>query len=253
MILAILQARLSSSRLPGKVLKSILGKPMLLHQIERLQHSKKIDKLVIATSDNVSDDAIENMCLDNNIEVFRGDLNNVLDRFYQCTKSFKPDHVVRLTGDCPLADWQIIDDMIQCYLDKKLDYMATSLNFPDGLDAEVMTMRALTEAKYHATLPSELEHVTQYINKKPIKFKIEYFEFNKDLSHLRWTVDEPEDFALVEKIYQDLYERNSLFLTSDILDLLKRQPELTRINDSFIRNEGLEKSIQEDKEFLKNV
>ena len=165
-ILAILQARLSSSRLPNKVLKSILGKPMLLHQVERTQHSKKIDKLVIATSDNVSDDAIEKMCLDNNIEVFRGDLNNVLDRFYQCTRSFKPDHVVRLTGDCPLADWQIIDNMIQCYLDKKLDYMATSLNFPDGLDVEVMTMKALAEAKYHATLPSELEHVTQYINKK---------------------------------------------------------------------------------------
>ncbi|MBT5400552.1 glycosyltransferase family protein [bacterium] len=253
MILAILQARLSSSRLPNKVLKSILGKPMLLHQVERTQHSKKIDKLVIATSDNVSDDAIEKMCLDNNIEVFRGDLNNVLDRFYQCTRSFKPDHVVRLTGDCPLADWQIIDNMIQCYLDKKLDYMATSLNFPDGLDVEVMTMKALAEAKYHATLPSELEHVTQYINKKNTKFKIEYFDFDKELSHLRWTVDEPEDFALVEKIYEALYEINPLFLTNDILDLLKRQPELTRINDSFIRNEGLEKSIQEDKVFLKNV
>jgi len=253
MILALLQARCSSSRLPGKVLKPILGKPMLLHQIERLSNSQMIDKLVVATSNDISDDAIEKMCLDNNIEVFRGDLNNVLDRFYQCTKSFKPDHVVRLTGDCPLADWQIIDDMIQYYVDKKLDYMATSLKFPDGLDVEVMTMKALAEAKYHATLPSELEHVTQYINKKSIKFKIEYFDFDKDLSHLRWTVDEPEDFVLVEKIYQALYEINPLFLTNDILDLLKRQPELTRINDSFIRNEGLEKSIQEDKEFLKNV
>ena len=253
MVLALLQARYSSSRLPGKVLKPILGKPMLLHQIERLSNSQMIDKLVVATSNDISDDAIEKMCLDNNIEVFRGDLNNVLDRFYQCTKSFKPDHVVRLTGDCPLADWQIIDDMIQYYVDKKLDYMATSLKFPDGLDVEVMTMKALAEAKYHATLPSELEHVTQYINKKSIKFKIEYFDFDKDLSHLRWTVDEPEDFVLVEKIYQALYEINPLFLTNDILDLLKRQPELTRINDSFIRNEGLEKSIQEDKEFLKNV
>ncbi len=253
MILAILQARLSSSRLPGKVLKPVLGKPMLLHQIERLQHSKMIDKLVVATSMDGSDDAIEEMCIDNGVEVFRGSLDNVLGRFYQCAKQYNPDYVVRLTGDCPLADWQIIDSMAQYYLDEELDYIATSLKFPDGLDAEIMTMKALAEAKYHATLPSELEHVTQYINKKNIKFKIEYFDFDKDLSHLRWTVDEPEDFVLVEKIYQALYEINPLFLTNDILDLLKRQPELTRINDSFIRNEGLEKSIQEDKVFLKNV
>jgi len=253
MILALLQARSSSSRLPGKVLKPILGKPMLLHQIERLSNSQMIDKLVVATSNNISDDAIEKMCTDNNIEIFRGNLENVLDRFYQCAKLYNPDYVVRLTGDCPLSDWQIIDNMIQYYLDEGLDYMKTSPKFPDGLDAEIMTMSALSEAKKKAVLPSEIEHVTQYINKKNIKFKIEYFDFDKDLSHLRWTVDEPEDFVLVEKIYQALYEINPLFLTNDILDLLKRQPELTRINDSFIRNEGLEKSIQEDKVFLKNV
>jgi len=253
MILALLQARCSSSRLPGKVLKPILGKPMLLHQIERLSNSQMIDKLVVATSNNISDDAIEKMCTDNNIEIFRGNLENVLDRFYQCAKLYNPDYVVRLTGDCPLSDWQIIDNMIQYYLDEGLDYMKTSPKFPDGLDAEIMTMSALSEAKKKAVLPSEIEHVTQYINKKNIKFKIEYFDFDKDLSHLRWTVDEPEDFVLVEKIYQALYEINPLFLTNDILDLLKRQPELTRINDSFIRNEGLEKSIQEDKVFLKNV
>jgi len=253
MILALLQARYSSSRLPGKVLKPILGKPMLLHQIERLSNSQMIDKLVVATSNNISDDAIEKMCTDNNIEIFRGNLENVLDRFYQCAKLYNPDYVVRLTGDCPLSDWQIIDNMIQYYLDEGLDYMKTSPKFPDGLDAEIMTMSALSEAKKKAVLPSEIEHVTQYINKKNIKFKIEYFDFDKDLSHLRWTVDEPEDFVLVEKIYQALYEINPLFLTNDILDLLKRQPELTRINDSFIRNEGLEKSIQEDKVFLKNV
>ena len=253
MILAILQARLSSSRLPGKVLKSILGKPMLLHQIERLRHSKMIDKLVVATSVDSSDDAIEQMCLDNNIEVFRGDLNNVLDRFYQCAKKYNPDHVVRLTGDCPLADWQIIDNMAQYFLYEGLDYIATSLKFPDGLDAEIMTIEALMEAKKSATLPSELEHVTQYINKNPNKFKSDYFNFNKDLSHIRWTVDEPEDFVLVERIYQTLYKDNSLFLTNDILNLLDEQPELTKINDNFIRNEGLKKSLQEDKELLKNV
>jgi spore coat polysaccharide biosynthesis protein SpsF len=253
MILAILQARLSSSRMPEKVLKPILGKPMLLHQIERLQCSEKIDKLVVATSDNISDNLIEKMCLDNNIEVFRGDLNNVLDRFYQCAKSYGPDHIVRLTGDCPLIDWKVIDDMIRYYLDRKLDYMATSINFPDGLDAEVMTMKALSEAKFHATLPSELEHVTQYINKKNDKFRIEYFDSKRSLSHHRWTVDEPEDFILVEKIYQTLYEDNPQFLMNDILNLLDEHPELAKINNNFIRNKGLEKSLQEDMGFLKSV
>ena len=252
MILAILQARLSSSRLPGKVLKPILGKPMLLHHIERLQHSKMIDKLVVATSVDSSDDAIEQMCLDNNIEVFRGDLNNVLDRYYQCAKQYNPDYIVRLTGDCPLADWRVIDGTIQYCLDRGLDYAVTDLNFPDGLDAEIMTMSALEQAHQYATLPSELEHVSQYIQKNKA-FKAEVFEFDQDLSHLRWTVDEPEDFILVEKIYQALYKSNPLFSTEDILNLLQEQLELTKINNNFIRNEGLEKSLQEDKDFLKNV
>ena len=212
-----------------------------------------IDKLVVATSVDVSDDAIEKMCLNNNIEVFRGDLDNVLDRFYQCAKQYNPDHIVRLTGDCPLADWEIIDNMIQYYLDVKLDYIATALKFPDGLDAEIVTMEALIKSKKNATLPSELEHVTQYINKNPSKFKNRHFDFDKDLSSLRWTVDEPEDFILIEKIYQNLYKDNPLFLTDDILNLLQKQPELTKVNSGFIRNEGLEKSLKEDKEFLKNV
>jgi spore coat polysaccharide biosynthesis protein SpsF len=253
MILAILQARYSSSRLPGKVLKPILGKPMLLRQIERLSNSEMIDKLVVATSDDTSDDAIEKMCLNNNVEVFRGSLDNVLDRFYQCTKFYRPDHIVRLTGDCPLADWQIIDDMIQYYLDKKLDYMATSLKFPDGLDAEIMSFQALEEANEKALLPSEREHVTQYINKRTDRFKNGIFKSNQDLSHLRLTVDEPEDFSLVEEVYRSLYNNNPFFLTHDVLELLEKNPDLVKINSSFARNEGLEESLQEDKEFLKDV
>tara|TARA_B110000259_G_C13993749_1_gene393597 strand:+ start:822 stop:1583 length:762 start_codon:yes stop_codon:yes gene_type:complete len=253
MILAILQARLSSLRLPGKVLMTLLGKPMLLHQIERLQHSQMIDNLVVATSMDGSDDAIEKMCLDNNIEVFRGDLNNVLDRFYQCAKKYNPDYIVRLTGDCPVVDWEIIDNVIRFCLENNLDYAVTDENFPDGLDVEVMTMDALEETKQNAVLPSEIEHVSQYIYTRGNRFKNGEFESNRKLSHLRWTVDESEDFVLIEKIYQALYEKNPLFLTNEILDLLKLQPELTKINDSFIRNEGLKKSIQKDKEFMKNV
>ena len=253
MILAILQARNSSSRLPKKVTKTILGKSMLLHQIERLQFSQMIDNIVVATSTSSSDDAIEKLCSDNNVDVFRGNLNNVLDRFYRCAELNNADYIVRLTGDCPLIDWQVIDQTIKYFFKGSFDYVATSNHFPDGLDVEIMTLSALKASWKGALLPSEFEHVTQYIVNREEHFNNGIFESTQDLSHLRWTVDEPEDFELVKKIYQALYENNPIFLTNDILNLLDDYPELKKINNRFIRNEGLEKSLREDKEFLKNV
>ncbi len=254
MILAILQARFTSSRLPGKVLKPILSKPMLLHQIERIQNSKRIDKLVVATSTEKSDDGIEKMCLDNNIEVFRGSLDNVLDRLYQCAKPYNPKHVVRLTGDCPLADWQAIDQTIQCHIKGKYDYVNNRSKpaFPDGLDVEVITYSALKSACDNAVLPSEKEHVTLYVRHRKDKFKLGYFYSTKDLSHMRWTVDEPEDFNLVEKIYKNLYKNNPKFLMKDVLELLNNQPELLKINSHIGTSEGMKKSLKEDEVFIKN-
>jgi len=254
MILAILQARVSSSRLPGKVLKSIFGKAMLLHQIERIQYSNMIDKLVVATSTNASDDAIEKMCQDNNIKVFRGDLNNVLDRFYQCARQYNPKHVVRLTGDCPLTDWKAIDQTIQCHIKGNYDYVNNRSKpaFPDGLDVEVITYSALKSACDNAVLPSEKEHVTLYVRHRKDKFKLGYFYSAKDLSHMRWTVDEPEDFILVEKIYKNLYKNNPKFLMKDVLELLNNQPELLKINSHIGTSEGMKKSLKEDEEFIKN-
>lgn len=253
MILAILQARYSSSRLPKKVLKKILGKPMLLHQIERLQCSSKIDKLVVATSTSMTDNPIEKMCLDNRIDIFRGDLENVLDRFYQCARTYKPNYIVRLTGDCPLIDWHIVDETINFFLNGKFDFVETSLNFPDGLDVEIMSFEALNKAWKFAILPSEKEHVTQFFLNRPQDFNIGVFDYPENLSHFRWTVDEPEDFLFVRKIYDELYDNNPFFSTKEILNLLSRQPDLCKINDKFIRNEGLQKSLNEDKGFLKNV
>tara|TARA_B110000003_G_C16498421_1_gene476407 strand:- start:154 stop:915 length:762 start_codon:yes stop_codon:yes gene_type:complete len=253
MILAILQARYSSSRLPKKVLRKILGKPMLLHQVERLQHSKMIDNLVVATSESRSDNVIEKMCLDNNIGLFRGSLDNVLDRFYQCARSYHPDYIVRLTGDCPLIDWQVVDKTIQYFFAGGFDFVETSVKFPDGLDVEIMSMSALERAWSGAMLPSEKEHVTQFIVNRPEYFHNGVFEPINDLSHLRWTVDEPEDLDFVRKVYHSLYEKNPLFVMKDILDLLDSEPELMSINNSFVRNEGLEKSLIEDKGFIKNV
>ena len=253
MILAILQARYSSSRLPKKVLKPILGKPMLLHQIERLKHSKMIDKLVVATSMSFSDNIIEKMCRDNNIDVFRGNLDDVLDRFYQCSESYESDYIVRLTGDCPLIDWKVIDETIQYFFEGNFDFVETSLKFPDGLDAEIMTKLALKRAWNGAKLPSEREHVTQFIVNRPEEFRNGIFEPVDDLCHHRWTVDEPEDYEFVKKVYQALYKKNPLFLMKDILNLLDQNPGLIEMNSNFTRNEGLEKSLIEDKGFLKNV
>ena len=247
MILAIVQARCSSSRLPMKVLKPILNKPMLLHQIERLQHSDLIDKIVVATSTSTSDDVIEEMCLANNIGVFRGSLDNVLDRFYQCAMVYNPEFIVRLTGDCPLIDWQVVDQTIDYFVNGSFDFVETSPNFPDGLDTEIITLASLHTAWKEAMLPSEKEHVTQFIVNRPKKFRNGVFEPTEDLGHLRWTVDEPEDFEFVQKIFHMLYKDNPVFVSQDILNILKRNPLLANMNSGFTRNEGLEKSLAEDK------
>ena len=254
MILAILQARFSSSRLPGKVLQPILGKPMLLHQIERVRHSKMVDKLVVATSLDPSDDNIEKMCINNNIEVFRGSLDNVLDRFYQCSKHYNPSHIVRLTGDCPVADWQVIDETISSHLSTNSDYTSNILppTYPDGLDVEVAKKSALKEAWECAVLPSELEHVMPYIRNNS-RFKKFNLENEEDLSEHRWTVDNSEDFEFIERIYKELYLKNNKFNAHDILKLLEKKPHIKDKNYHIMRNEGALKSYKEDKEFLKNV
>jgi spore coat polysaccharide biosynthesis protein SpsF len=253
MILVILQARFSSSRLPGKVLKSILGKPMLLHQIERIQNSKMIDKLIVATSIEGSDDGIQKMCLDNNIEIFRGSLSNVLDRFYQCAKSYKPECVVRLTGDCPLIDWNVIDQVIKRHLDGDYDYTSNCSppTYPDGLDVEVMKFSILKKVWECAKLPSELEHVTPYIHNHPELFSRYNFELKEDLSEYRWTVDESSDFELVKEIYTNLYPKNDRFKMKDILDFLDNNPKFKEINRHIGRNEGVLKAYEKDKEFLR--
>jgi len=252
-ILAILQARYSSTRLPGKVLRPILGKPMLLHQIERIKNSKRIDRLVVATSTEGSDDDIEKMCLHSNIEVYRGNLDNVLDRFYQCATQYDPEHVVRLTGDCPLTDSQVIDQVIDKHIISKSSYTSNAIppTYPDGLDVEIFKLSTLKEAWRFAKLPSELEHVSPYIRKYLDSNQKHNLECEIDLSAHRWTVDDPEDLRFVKKVYLELYPMNQKFNTRDILDLLERKPHLKKINYHIMRNEGLLKTYKKDNEFLK--
>lgn len=248
MILAILQARVSSSRLPGKVLKPLLGVPMLLRQIERLKKSRKIDRLLVATSTEPSDDPIEKLCEENGIACYRGSLNDVLDRFYQAARGFDPEHVVRLTADCPLTDAKLIDDVIGFYLDGGFDYASNAIQatYPDGLDMEVFSFSCLERAWREAALPSQREHVTPFIHQQPHLFKIGHYKNSSDLSHLRWTVDEPKDFELVTMVYEALYPKNPDFSTQDILQLLDQRPELAHWNTAYQRNEGYQKSLEAD-------
>lgn len=252
MILAILQARMSSKRLPGKVIRTILGRPMLELQIERILRCEKIDQLIVATSINQDDDPIEALCQKIEIPCFRGDLANVLDRFYQAARQYHPQHVVRLTGDCPLADPILIDELIEFYLARGCDYASNCLEptLPDGLDAEIFSFETLAKAWQEAQLPSHLEHVTQFMNSQPKRFTIACYKYRQNLSRYRWVVDEPEDLELVKRIYEKLYPLNPEFGTEDIVALLKRDAKLVEINQRFKRNEGLQQSMEEDRLFL---
>jgi spore coat polysaccharide biosynthesis protein SpsF (cytidylyltransferase family) len=251
-ILAILQARLSSTRMPEKVLKPIVGKPMLQLQIERIKRSKKIDQFIIATSDDESDRKIADLSKVTGMKCSRGSLNDVLARFYHAATPFQPKTIIRLTGDCPLVDPGLIDQCVDFYLEGNFDYVSNTIKptYPDGLDVEVFKFSALKKAFQFAKLPSEREHVTPFIHQQPNHYPQGNYANEIDLSHLRWTVDEQEDYQFVSRVYEHLYPLNPSFTTQDILQLLKEKPELMKINQKFSRNEGFQKSIDDDKKWL---
>ncbi len=248
MILGILQARASSRRLPGKVLKPILGRPMLERQIERLRRAKRMDELVVATSTDASDDAIAALCQALAVDCFRGSLEDVLDRFYQAARRYAPRAVVRLTGDCPLADPQVIDQLIDMHLAGGFDYTSNVVkrSYPDGLDAEVTEFHCLETAWREATLPSEREHVTPFIRGQGKRYRFGDLMQPQDLSSQRWVVDDPEDFVFITAIYEALYPENPTFTTTDILALLERRPDIAALMGHSPTNEGYQRSLAAD-------
>ncbi len=249
MILGVLQARTSSSRLPGKILMPILGIPMLAHQVRRLLRGRRMDGLVLATSDQRADDPVQDLAAGLGVGCFRGSLEDVLDRFYQAAAPSAPDHVVRLTGDCPLTDHGIVDQAIDLHLESDADYTSNTLEptWPDGLDVEVVRFSCLREAWQEARLGSEREHVTPFINRRPGRYCIRHLKGGRDLSAMRWTVDEPEDFEFARRVYEALYPADPDFRTADVLALLEKEPGLADLNRKFRRNEGLEKSLENDR------
>jgi spore coat polysaccharide biosynthesis protein SpsF len=230
MILAVLQARLSSTRLPGKVLKPVLGEPMILRQIERLSRSSMIDELVVATSTESSDDPLALLLADRGIQVRRGPLADVAARFDAVVREFAPSTLVRLTADCPLADWDVIDGTIRSHLAAGADYTSNTLtlSFPNGLDAECVSAAAWAEMTRMPLTPAEREHVTIGIYTRPERFTLNAFSQEVDRSDLRWTVDLPGDLEFVRSLYAHLYPINPAFGQEAIAAFLGEHPELNR-------------------------
>ena len=226
--------------------------PILYYVIKQLEHSKLIDKLVVATSTLPEDDIIDNYVKKIGIECFRGSEKDVLDRHYQCAKKFSFSEIVRITSDNPLIDPNIIDSVIKKFLLSKCDYATNTLprTFPYGTELEVFSFSALENAWKNAKLPSEREHVTPYIRKNKKKFRIENMTHSKDLSNFIWTVDRIEDLRLIQKIVSKI--KNRPILLQDILQLFQNEPDLRKINMESKPEEGYLKSLENDKKYFSN-
>ena len=250
MIGCIIQARMGSSRLPGKIMKKINGDtPMLKFQLDQLQFSKNIDQIIIATTTLEPDNLIVDFCKKNNLECFRGESKDVLDRYYKCAKKFNFPIIVRITSDNPLIDPTIVDHVISRFIDSDYDYMSTEVKkSPLGFAVEVFTFKSIKKAWEEAKLPSEHEHVTPYFYNNPDKFKIESVSQEKDLSHIRCTVDTEYDFKLIEKIILKI-ETRPIHL-DHILDLFSKDTNLLEIN-KHVKHDGYARSLKADQEFLK--
>lgn len=241
-ILGVLQARMSSSRLPGKVLAPIEGAPMIIRQLERIRRSRLIEKVVVATSNDSSDDVLVSFLESRDIECFRGELSDVLARYMGVLQELDPRVVVRLTADCPLTSASVIDQVISQFLAADVDYASNTLSptYPDGLDVEVMRTNALRWLHDHSIDNFEREHVTLGIYRRPEKFKLLNVSDSRDNSELRWTVDEPADLEFVRWVYSELYETNPQFEYEDILSLLESEPDKKRTNAHAARNAALD-------------
>lgn len=246
MVLCIIQARMGSSRLPGKVLRKVVGVPLLRFTLDRLKRSKEINKLVVATGEGAANDPIEALARDAEVECFRGSEDDVLSRFARASDAY-PDHetIVRVTGDCPLIDPEVVDRVITFYHENGFEYASnvSPPTFPDGLDVEVFSRKALARADQEAKRPSEREHVTIYLRGSG-KFRTGNLTHSADLSAVRLTVDREEDLEVVSFLLNEVGS-DAPFI--EYVETLQAHPEVARKNKSIERNEKLEKTLREEK------
>jgi len=230
-IAAIIQARMNSSRLPGKVLMDLGGETVLARVVQRIRRTSLVDEIVVATTGSTVDQAIVDECQRLGVSVFRGEENDVLDRYYQAARWMGAEGIVRITSDCPLIDPQITDKTIRSFLDRRPDYASNALErtYPRGLDTEVMTRDALACAWREAEMPYQRAHVTPYFYENPNRFNILAVKGSIDYSDHRWTLDTWEDLAFIRAVYDRLNNDDS-FTWHDALVVLQREPELMELN-----------------------
>lgn len=248
-IVAIIQARLGSTRLPGKTLMVIEGDSLLGHLVRRVKASKYVNSIIIATTTKEEDNAIVSFARNNNLEFYRGSEDDVLDRFYKTAIKYDVETIVRVTPDCPLLDPKIMDLVISQYIGGNYDFVCNTMpsTYPDGLDTEVFSFKTLERVWNEAKKPSEREHVTPYIYSHPELFKIYNCTNHINTSGMRWVVDEAADYKFIAEVYKRLHREGEIFYMDDILDLLSKHPELNDLNKNIKRNEGYMKSLEYDK------
>lgn len=249
-VVAIIQARMGSTRLPGKVLMPLGNRTVLEQVIHQLSFSRRIDEVVLATTLEPSDEGLVDVAERRGIPIYRGSAADVLDRYYQAASRQSASVVVRITADCPLLDPMIVDETIGEYFRGAFDYVSnfSPPSFPDGLDAEVFSFAALDRAWREAVLPSEREHVTPYIRNHPELFRVGSYRQEVDLSALRWTLDNPEDYQLLSKLIAGLGAKvEGAVHLADVMEVLTGHPELSTLNSHIARNEGMKKSLEEDR------
>ena len=242
---AIIQARMGSTRLPGKVLADINGQPLLQRLIERVRATPGINRVVVATTTDPADDVLADWCATHAVPVYRGSMDDVLDRFWQCAQQHPAEFIVRVTADDPLKDPAVIAQALElCASAPEVDYASNTLQptYPEGLDIEVVRYRTLERAAREATWPSEREHVMPYVWKHPDRFVLRGFGMQPDLSHWRWTVDKPADLELVRLIFAHFSDQ-PLVGHQAVIAWLNKHPELLAINAGTIRHEGYFKTL----------
>lgn len=234
-VVIIIQARMGSTRLPGKIMKQVLGKTLLEYQLERLSRVTLADQIVVATTSNDNDTPIVKLCTELGVAYYRGSEDDVLARYYEAATQYNAQVVVRITSDCPLIDPLVVDQVIGYYLEHQnnWDYVSNTfpqLTYPRGLDTEVFSYRALQEAYHEAVDASEREHVTIFIKRRPERYRIFNYTYQRDESMNRWTVDTPEDFELIRRIVTELYPKRPQFTLEDCLQLIESNPDWKLIN-----------------------
>lgn len=248
-ISAMIQARMGSSRLPGKILKKIYKEKTLLEVvIQQLSFAKKIDEIIVLTTTLSPDVPVVNLCQKLGVPVFTGSVEDVLDRYYQAALAYKPNHIVRITADCPLIDPQLVDHVVDQHIKNGNIYTSNRIEatWPDGLDTEIFTFRGLRMLHLEAQKKSDREHVTPYFYNNPNRFKIENVACTKDYAHMRWTVDEPEDLDFIREIYKVLGRDNDFIRSNEVIQFLQKNPDLHNINAGIIRDEGYINSLKEE-------